>query len=114
MTHMEASEMDIVPLAEDPIEKLKTSIFSQAINATPVALAVLGWTVGMEITEPRIEEFHATSDGFILVRHSDEATAQVLCSRPDFLVQVEQLCVELGLTVDQAEKVVGIVQRRLE
>ncbi len=114
MTHMEASEMDTVPLAEDPIEKLKTSVFSQAINATPIALAVLGWVVDMTITEPRIEELHATSDGFVLVRHSDEHTARMLCSLPDFLVQVSQLCEELGLTADQAEKIVGIVQRRLE
>jgi len=70
--------------------------------------------VDMTITEPRIEELHATSDGFVLVRHSDEHTARMLCSLPDFLVQVSQLCEELGLTADQAEKIVGIVQRRLE
>ena len=105
--------MTTTPIAEDPIEKLKTAVFTQAINANPVALAVLGWIVGMTITEPRIEELHATTDGFVLVRHSDEATAQVLCSRQDFLAQVGQLCVELGLTDGQAQKVVGLVQRRL-
>lgn len=114
MTPMKATELNIVPLAEDPIEKLKTAVFSQAINANSVALAVLGWITSMTITEPRIEELHVTSDGFVLVRHSDEITAQMLCSRLDFLAQVEQLCGELGLTVDQAEKVVGIVQQRLE
>jgi len=100
-------------LAEDPIEKLKTSIFSQAINATPIALAVLGWITDMTVTEPRIEELHATSDGFVLVRHSDEPTAQMLCSLPDFLGQVRQLCEELGLTTEQAEKVVALVHGRL-
>jgi hypothetical protein len=111
---MEAIEMTTIPIAEDPIEKLKSHVFSQAINATPIALAVLGWVVGMTITEPSIEELYATSDGFILVRHSDETTAQMLCSQPDFIAQVGQLCEELGLTAGQAEKVVGIVQRRLE
>ena len=106
-------DMLITPIAEDPIEKLKTSIFSQAINATPIALAVLGWITDMPVTEPRIEEIHATSDGFVLVRHSDEATAQLLCSLPDFLGQVRQLCEELGLTVEQAEKVETLVRGRL-
>lgn len=114
MTPMEAIEVSIVPLAEDPIEKLKTAVFSQAINANPVALAVLGWITGMTITKPRIEELHATIDGFVLVRHSDEITAQMLCSLPDFLAQTRQLCEELGLTADQVEKVVGIVQQRLQ
>jgi len=100
-------------IAEDPVEKLKTSVFSQAINANPVALAVLGWITDMSVTEPRIEELHATTDGFVLVRHSDETTAQLLCSVPDFLGQVRQLCVELGLTTEQAEKVEAGVQRRL-
>ena len=113
MTPTEATKVNTVPLAEDPIGKLRTAVFSQAINASPMALAVLGWITDMTITEPRIEELHATSDGFVLVRHSDEATAQVLCSRQDFLSQVGQLCVELGLTAGQAEKVAGIVQGRL-
>lgn len=103
----------VTPIAEDPIEKLKTSVFSQAINATPIALAVLGWITDMIVTEPRIAELHATTDGFVLVRHSDETTAQLLCSLPDFLGQVRQLCEELGLTLEQAEKIVGVVQRRL-
>lgn len=63
----------------------------------------------MPVTEPRIEELRATSDGFVLVRHSDETTAQILCSLPDFLGQVRQLCEELGLTAEQAEKVVTLV-----
>ena len=100
-------------IAEDPVEKLKTSVFSQAINATPIALAVLGWITDMTVTEPRIEELHATTDGFVLVRHSDETSANLLCSLPDFLGQVRQLCVELGLTEEQAEKVVVGVQGRL-
>ena len=103
----------ITPMAEDPIEKLKTSIFSQAINANPIALAVLGWITDMTVTEPRIEELHATTDGFVLVRHSDETTAQPLCSLTDFLDQVRQLCEELGLTAEQAGKIVEVVQGRL-
>ena len=90
---------NVVAIVEDPIEKLKTSVFSQAINATPIALAVLGWITGMTVTEPEITELHATADSFVLVRHSDESTAQLLCSLPDFLGQVRQLCEELGLTV---------------
>ena len=101
-------------LAEDPIEKLKTSLFTQAISATPIALAVLGWITGRAVTEPSIAELHATSDGFVLVRHSDETTAQPLCSLPDFLGQVRQLCEELDLTAGQAEKIVTLVQKRLE
>lgn len=100
-------------IAEDPIENLKTSVFSQAINATPIALAVLGWITDMTVTEPRIEELHATTDGFVLVRHSDEITAQLLCSLPDFLGQVRQLCIEIGLAEEQAEKVGKLVQGRL-
>jgi len=103
----------VTSIAEDPIEKLKTSVFSQAINATPIALAVLGWITDMTVTEPRIEELHATSNGFVLVRHSDEATARMLCSLPDFLAQVRQLCEELGLTAEQAEKVETLVRGRL-
>ena len=80
MTSRKSSDMNTITLAEDPIEKLKTAVFSEALSATPIALAVLGWIVGMEITAPRIEELHATTDGFVLVRHSDEATAQMLCS----------------------------------
>ena len=109
---MNADE-NIIPLAEDPMEKLKSAIFSQAISASPIALAVLGWITGMTVTEPRIEELHATADGFVLVRHSDEMTAQMLCSLPDFLGQVSQLCGELGLTASQAEKILEEVQRRL-
>ena len=105
--------MTTIPIAEDPIEKLKSHIFTQPINASPIALAVLGWITDTTVTEPRIEELHATSDGFVLVRHSDEATAQMLCSLPDFLAQTRQLCEELDLTPDQAEKVVKIVQQRL-
>ena len=105
--------MNTVALAEDPIEKLKTAVFTQALNATPIALAVLGWIVETTVTEPRIEELHATTDGFVLVRHSDETTAQMLCSVPDFLAQTRQLCEELGLTLDQAERVVGMVPGRL-
>lgn len=104
---------NVVAIAEDPIEKLKTAIFSQAINATPIALAVLGWITGMTVTKPRIEELHATSDGLVLVRHSDESTAQLLCSLPDFLGQASQLCEELGLTAGQAESVVDTIQGRL-
>ena len=100
-------------LAEDPIEKLKTSVFSQAINAAPIALAVLGWITDMTVTEPRIEELHATTDGFVLVRHSGETSAKLLCTLPDFLGQVRQLCIEIGLTEEQAEKVVARVQGRL-
>ena len=106
-------DMLTTPITEDPIEKLKTSIFSQAINATPIALAVLGWITDMTVTEPRIEELHATTDGFVLVRHSDETTARLLCSVIDFLGQVRQLCVEIGLTKEQAEKVVRLVRGRL-
>ena len=101
------------PLAENPIEKLKISVFTQAINANSVAVAVLGWITEMTITEPRIEELHVSSSGFVLMRRSDEATAQTLCSLPDFLVQAWQLCEELGLTADQADQVVGIMERRL-
>lgn len=103
----------IIPIAEDPIEKLKTAVFSQAINATPIALAVLGWITEMAVTEPRIEELHATSDGLVFVRHSDESTAQLLCSLPDFLGQVSQLCEELGLMEGRAESVVATIQGRL-
>lgn len=105
--------MTTIPVSEDPIEKLKSHIFTQAINASPIALAVLGWITDMTVTEPRIEELHTTSDGFVLVRHSDETTAQMLCSLPDFLAQTRQLCLELGLTADQAEKVEEIVERRM-
>ena len=101
------------PLTEDPIEKLKTAVFMQAINTNPVALAVLGWITETTITEHCIEELRMTSNGFVLMRRSDEATAQMLCSLPDFLAQVWQLCEELGLTADQADQVVGIVERRL-
>ena len=109
----ETMSESIVPLAEDPLEKLKTAVFSQAINASPVALAVLGWITDMTITEPRIEELHATSDGFVLVRHSDEMTAQRLCTLPDFLGQVAQLCKELGLTAGQAKQIEVLVQQRI-
>ena len=104
---------NIIPLAEDPMEKLKSAVFSQAISASPIALAVLGWITDMTVTEPRIEEIHATADGFVLVRHSDEMTAQILCTLPEFFGQVAQLCGELGLTAEQVEKVLGLVQRRL-
>lgn len=114
MTQEEAADTTVTPLAEDPIEKLKTAVFSQAINASAMGLAVLGWIVGMEITDPSIAELHATSDGFVFVRHADETTAQMLCSLPDFLAQTRQLCQELDLTPEQTEKVSGIVQRRLE
>jgi len=114
MTPTDNPDMTPFALAEDPIEKLKSHIFTQAINATSIALAVLGWITDMTVTEPRIEELHATSDGFVFVRHSDEATAQMLCALPDFLAQTRQLCLELGLTPDQAETVAGIVQRRLD
>ena len=109
----ETAGESIVPLAEDPLEKLKTAVFSQAINASPTALAVLGWITDMTITEPRIEELHATTDGFVLVRHSDEMTAQTLCTLPDFLGQVAQLCEELGLTAEQVKQIEASVQRRL-
>ena len=78
-----------------------------------MALAFLGWITEMPITEPRIEELNVTTDGFVLVRHLDEATAQVLCSHLDFLAQVRQLCTELGLTAVQAEKVAEIAARRM-
>ena len=107
------ADENIIPLAEDSMEKLKSAIFGQAINANPIALAVLGWVTDMTVTEPRIEEIHATADGFVLVRHSDETTAQMLCSLPDFIGQVSQLCEELGLTGEQAEQVLERVQRRL-
>lgn len=114
---MNADEMtadeNIIPLAEDPMEKLKSAVFSQAISASPIALAVLGWITDMTVTEPHIEELHTTADGFVLVRHSDEMTAQTLCTLPDFLGQVAQLCEELGLTAGQAEKILEGVQRRL-
>ena len=84
MNPMNETEVVAAPLAEDPIEKLKISIFTQAINANSVALAVLGWITETTIKEPRIEELHVSNDGFVLVRRSDEATAQTLCSLPDF------------------------------
>ena len=101
------------PIAEDPIERLKTAVFTQAISANPVALAVLGWITDMTVTEPRIEELHATADGFVMVRHSDETTAQTFCSLPDFLGQVGQLCSEIGLTESQVERVVATVRKRV-
>ena len=107
------NDENIIPLAEDPMEKLKSAVFSQAINASPIALAVLGWITDMTVTEPRIEELHATADGFVLVRHSDETMAQMLCSLSDFLGQVRQLCMELGLTAEQVESILKMVQTRL-
>ena len=68
----------------------------------------------MTVTEPRIEELHATADRIVMVRHSDETTAQMLCSLPDFIGQVSQLCEELGLTAAQTEKILEGVKRRLQ
>ncbi|MGI4792151.1 MAG: hypothetical protein ACRYFS_25285 [Janthinobacterium lividum] len=105
---------NIAPTTEDSLEKLKATVFSQAINANSVALGVLGWIIGMTVTEPRIEELFTTADGLVQVRHSGEVSAQPLCTLSEFLGQVAQLCLELSLTAEQADHIVGMVHRRLQ
>ncbi len=104
---------DAVPLAEDPIEKLKTRLFDQDVQAHPRAIAILGWLTGMAVTESTVEEFFLTEDGMLLVRHSDEIGAELWGPLATFLADLRQLLGEMGLNERQVEAVVEQVQRRL-
>ena len=101
-------------LADDPIEKLRAVVFTQAINANSVALAVLGWIIELDVNEPPLEEIRLAPDGAVMLRYADNPNPKPLCSLLVFLTQVGQLCVELGLTGSDADKVVSMVQGRLE
>ena len=104
---------DAVPLAEDPIEKLKTRLFDEDVQAHPRAIAVLGWLTGMTVTEPTIEEFFLLEGGMLMVRHGDDIGAEFWGPLATFLADLRQLLGEMGLNERQVVTVIEQVQQRL-
>jgi len=104
---------DAVPLAEDPIEKIKTRLFDEDVQAHPRAVAVLGWLTGLAVTEPTIEEFFLTEDGMLLVRHGDDIGAEFWGPLATFLSDLRHLLGEMGLNERQVEAVVDQARRRM-
>ena len=103
--------MPNVPLAENPLEILKTRL-EAGVNATPLCVAITGWIADVPTT-PSVAEIRRSSDGDILLRLSDEEAVEPLCSFFDFLKQIRTICQSLGLTEGQTARVATEVRRRL-
>ena len=70
--------MNVVPIAEDPLEILVRHTVDGTSNASPQGIAIIGWLCDFDATEPAIAEIIATSDGCNLARHSGEVEAEFL------------------------------------
>ena len=103
--------MPNVPLAENPLEILKTRL-EAGVNATPLCVAITGWIADAP-TEPSVTEIRRSAEGDILLRLSDEETAEPLCSFFEFLKEVRVICQSFGLSESQTARVAADVRRRL-
>lgn len=65
--------------------KLDPRTFDQkSFDSSMKMVAILGWLRNERITEPAIKEFCVTSDGYLLVRHENEAGFTFFSSVSDF------------------------------
>ena len=99
-------------LPDHPLALLKDRL-EAGVNATPLCLAVIGWLAGVP-TEPSIAEIRRADDGNVLLRLSEEAQAEPLCSFLDFLKEVRVICHTLGLSEAQTARVAAEVRQRLK
>ena len=103
--------MPAIPLAENPLEILKTRL-EAGVNATPLCVAITGWIADVPTT-PSVAEIRRSAEGDILLRLSDEETAEPLCSFFEFLKEVRVICQSFGLSESQTARVAAEVRRRL-
>ena len=99
------------PLSENPIDILKARL-EAGINATPLCVAITGWIADVP-TSPSVTEIRRSAEGDILLRLSDEDSAEPLCTFFEFLKQVRIICQSFGLSEAQTARVATEVRRRL-
>ena len=105
--------MPALPLAENPLGILETRL-EAGVNATPLCIAITGWIADVP-TEPSVADIRRSPEGDILLRLSDEETAEpeTLCSFFEFLKEVRVICLSFGLSESQTARVAAEVRRRL-
>lgn len=97
--------------AKNPLEILKTRL-EAGVNATPLCVAITGWIADTPTT-PSVADIRRSAAGDILLRLSDEDTAEPLCSFFEFLKGVRVICQSFGLSESQTARVATEVRRRL-
>ena len=103
--------MPDIAIAENPFDILKARL-ERGVNATALCIAITGWIADVP-TNPSVADIHRSADGDILLRLSDEASAEPLCSFFEFLKEVRVICQSFGLSESQTARVATEVRRRL-
>jgi len=103
--------MPTLPLAENPLEILKARL-EKGVNATPLCIAITGWIADVSTT-PSVADIRRSAEGDVVLRLSDEQTAEPLCSFFEFLKEVRIICQSFGLTEGQTARVATDVRQRL-
>ena len=98
-------------ITENPLEILKARL-EAGVNATPLCVAITGWIADVP-TNPSVADIHRSGEGDILLRLSDEDSAEPLCSFFEFLKEVRVICQSFGLSEAQTARVATEVRRRL-
>ena len=99
------------PLADNPLDILKARL-ERGINATPLCVAITGWIAEVP-TDPFVADIRRSGEGDILLRLSDEDSADPLCTFFEFLKQVRIICQSFGLSEAQTARVATGVRQRL-
>ena len=103
--------MPDIAIADNPLDILKTRL-EAGVNATPLCIAITGWIADVPTT-PSVADIHRSAEGDILLRLSDEETAEPLCTFFEFLKEVRVICQSFGLSEAQTARVAIEVRRRL-
>ena len=97
--------------AENPLDILKARL-EAGVNATPLCVAITGWIADVP-TNPSVADIRRSAEGDILLRLSDEDSAEPLCTFFEFLKEVRVICQSFGLSEAQTARVATEVRQRL-
>jgi hypothetical protein len=103
--------MPNISAANNPRELLKARL-QAGVKATPLCVAITGWIADVP-TNPSVVDIRRSAEGDILLRLSDEDSAEPLCTFFDFLKQVRIICQSFGLNEAQTARVATEVRQRL-
>ena len=91
--------MSALPLTQNPLEILKSRL-KASIKATPLCIAIANWIADVD-TELSVADIHRPTEGYVLLRLSDEETVETLSTFFEFLSQVRVICQLLALNEAQ-------------
>ncbi len=97
--------------ANNTLDILKARL-EAGINATPLCVAITGWIADVP-TNPSVVDIRRSAEGDILLRLSDEDSAEPLCTFFEFLKEVRVICQSFGVTEAQTARVATEVRQRL-